>query len=380
VTDLDRATLERVLPPTAGGPDWEDVLRRSDGGRGRRRAGLVALVVAALVVAGTASALGTVRGFFLGTGVDSKIAFMHNTRKNCCPHELWIMNADGSNPARVARDATGGVAWSPDERQIAYWQASQRGSRGNKIYVVRPDGSGRRLLTRSGLWPNWSPDGQRIVFTSWRDRNWEIYVMNAGGGKHRNLTRNAGPDSNPVWSPDGRRILFMSRRDGNSGIYVMNADGSDQRNVSGDSGYDGFPVWSPDGQRIAFMSRRDGNSEIYSVNADGSDRRNLTRHAAFDGSPAWSPDGQRIAFTSRRSGVAEIHVMNADGSDQRSLRVRAGRDTGLGWSPDGRKIAFTAESTEVYVVNADGSDRRRLTRSPWANHFAGWSPGPRKGA
>jgi hypothetical protein len=55
-------------------------------------------------------------------GVNSKIAFMHNTRKNCCPHELWIMNAEGSKPVRVARDASWGVAWSPDERQIAYFK------------------------------------------------------------------------------------------------------------------------------------------------------------------------------------------------------------------------------------------------------------------
>ena len=330
MTELDRATLDRVLPPSAAPADWDDVLRRSGGVRGRRRAGLLALVVAALVVAGTASALGTVRAFFLGTGVNSKIAVMHNTRKNCCPHELWIMNADGSNPVRVARDVDGGrPSWSPDERQIAY----SRSWRGNQIYVVRPDGSGRRLLTRRGF--------------------------------------------DPQWSPDGRRIVFVSSRDGNHEIYVMNADGSDQRNVTGDPGHDVFPVWSPDGRRIAFMSAGDGNPGIYVVNADGSDKRNVTRDSWSP--PAWSPDGRRIAFTSRRSGVWELHVMNADGSGRRNLRVRTGRDTGLGWSPDGRKIAFTAGSTEVYVVNADGSGRRQLTRSPFANWFAGWSPGPRKG-
>ena len=151
MTDLDSASLDRVLPPASGFPDWDDVLRRSGARRGRPRRYVVALVAAALVVViGTASAFGTVRAFFLGTGVNSKIAVMHNTRKNCCPHELWIMNADGSNPVRVASDVTGGAAWSPDDRQIAYWQAARRGSRGNKIYVVQPDGSGRRLLTRTG--------------------------------------------------------------------------------------------------------------------------------------------------------------------------------------------------------------------------------------
>ena len=381
VTDLDRASIDRVLPATTAPADWEDVLRRSGAHRARRRLVRVVLVSAAAVVlvAGAASAFGTVRELFLGTGVNSKIAFMHNTRKNCCPHELWVMDADGSNPLQVARDVTGAAAWSPDERQIVYWQAARRGSRGNKIYVVRQDGSGRRLLTRSGLSPSWSPDGQRIVFMSWRDRNWEIYVMNAGGGKHRNLTRNAGPDSNPVWSPDGRRIAFGSERDGNLEIYVMNADGSDQRNLTRSDGVDSNPVWSPDGRRIAFGSER--RWQLGDVPRERGWERPAKPHPGRLESAAWSPDGQRIAFISRRSGLAEIHVMNADGSDQRSLKARVHRHSGLGWSPDGTKIAYNLSEggAEVYVVNADGSGRKRLTRSPWANWFVGWSPGPKKG-
>jgi Tol biopolymer transport system component len=373
VTRLDRDSIDRVVPPTPGSADWDDVLRRVDESSGRSLIVRIGLVAAALVVvAGTASAFGTVRELILGTGVSSKIAFMHNTRKNCCPHELWIMNADGSKPQRVARDIESGFSWSPDERLFAYSRI--RRGHGHDIYVVNADGSGRRLLTWKGLAPHWSPDGRRIVFFSHRDGNAEIYVMNADGSGQRNLTRTDGNDAWPLWSPDGQRISFMSRRDGNDGIYVMNADGSDQRYVAGGAG---FPVWSPDGQRIAFVSLRDGNVDIYAVNADGSDLRNLTRHAAYDGNPAWSPDGQTIAFTSLRSGVAEIHLMNADGSDQRNLKARV-RGSAPGWSPDGRKIAFTAGSTEVYVMNADGSGHKRLTRSPWANHFAGWSPGPKK--
>ena len=140
VTELDRDSLDRILPRAPGPADWDDVLRRSGARRGRRRAGLVALVVAALVVAGTASALATVRAFFLGTGVNSKIAFMHNTRKNCCPHELWIMNADGSKPQRVARDVESSYSWSPDRRLFAYSRI--RRGHGHDIYVVRADGSG----------------------------------------------------------------------------------------------------------------------------------------------------------------------------------------------------------------------------------------------
>ncbi len=68
----------------------------------------------------------------------------------------------------------------------------------------------------------------RITFSSERDGNLEIYVMDADGRNQQRLTRNASPDTDPSWSPDGKRIAFVSEREGNSEIYVMNADGARQ--------------------------------------------------------------------------------------------------------------------------------------------------------
>jgi hypothetical protein len=108
VTDVDRASLDRILPSAIGSADWGDVLRRAGAHRARGRLVRVVLVAAAvIVIAGAASAFGTVRELFLSPRENSKIAFMHNTRKNCCADELWIMNADGSKPLRLARDASG---------------------------------------------------------------------------------------------------------------------------------------------------------------------------------------------------------------------------------------------------------------------------------
>src|SRR5216117_1854859 len=111
--------------------------------------------------------------------------------------------------------------------------------------------------------------------------------MNADGSDPRNLTNNPGGDDTPAWSPDGTRIAFTSARDGNWEIYVMNADGSNATRLT-DNGAQ-MPAWSPDGTRIAFTSARDGNWEIYVMNADGSDPRNLTNNPAADGGAAWRP-------------------------------------------------------------------------------------------
>ncbi len=78
-----------------------------------------------------------------------------------------------------------------------------------------------------------------------------------------------------AWSPDGTKIAFTSDRDGNFEIYVMNADGRNPTRLTSDPATDNFPAWSPDGTKIAFDSRRDGNFEIYVMNADGTNPTRL---------------------------------------------------------------------------------------------------------
>lgn len=248
-----------------------------------------------------------------------------------------------------------------------------------EIYVMNADGSNQTRLTynqvRSGG-PDWSPDGSRIVFSSGRDQNFEIYVMNADGSNQTRLTYNQGINQSPDWSPDGSRIAFESNHD----IYVMDADGSNQTRLTDSQAFDKDSDWSPDGSRIVFSSNRDGdNFEIYVIEADGSNLTRLTYNTANDHEPVWSPDGSRIAFYSfLDTPSVEIYVMDADGSNLTRLTNNHAWDSDPQWSPDGKYITFTSArdgTFDIYVMNADGSEQTSLTHNPGRTDFQpSWSP------
>ena len=219
----------------------------------------------------------------------------------------------------------------------------------------------------------------RIVFSSNRDGDWDIYSMDANGDNLVQLTDHPASDEYPACSPDGRRIAFISERDVTTDLYVMNSDGNNVIRLTSDNSHDSRGSWSPDGMKIAFSSARWAvrNSEIYVMDADGENEINLTKHKMWDVRPSWSPDGSKIAFVSYRDGGADtpkhIFVMNADGTGRRNLT----EDTGLtnsfspSWSPDGSKIAFSSRlhwmNGDIYVMTAEGKKLERLTNEEGNN-------------
>jgi Tol biopolymer transport system component len=219
------------------------------------------------------------------------------------------------------------------------------------IVVLTPNGYSR--LSPEVGWdtdPAWSPDGSRIVFTSGRDRNSEIYVMNADGSNRVRLTTDSANNSRPAWSHDGARIAFVSRRDGNSEIYLMNVDGTGQFRLTYNNSYDTDPAWSPDGSSVAFVTDPHGASGgILVITVDGTETRRLTSNIHGDFAPAWSPDGTRIAFSGGLGGVVSaIFVMNADGSARTEYSGRYSYAADPTWSPDSGQIAFAAESCQSF--------------------------------
>ncbi len=264
---------------------------------------------------------------------------------------------------------------TPNPEKIAF--SSDRD--GNfEIYVMNADGSNPVRLTNhpaGDFEPSFSPDGSKIVFSSQRDGNSEIYVMNSDGTNQTRLTNNSANDFDPAFSGDGSKIVFESARDGNAEIYVMNADGSNQINLTNHPADDAEPAISDDGLKVAFTSARDGNAEIYVMDADGSNQTRLTNHPATDAESAFSGDGSKIVFESARDGNFEIYLMNANGSNQARLTSNTAFDNNPSFNPDGSKIVFTSTrdgSFEIYVMNANGSNQARLTNNTVFDFHPAW--------
>jgi Tol biopolymer transport system component len=247
-----------------------------------------------------------------------------------------------------------------------------------QIFMIGSNGAGETNVTRSASGndsPSWSPDGTKVAFSSNRDGNWEIYVMNAdGSGVTRLTTNRSADDASPAWSPDGTKIAFHTDRDDNYEVYVMNADGSGQTNLTREAGSeDASPSWAPDGSRIVFASQGD----LYTMRSDGSQQLRLTSGKTDDVFPAWSPDGTKIALSTSAGSRSFIDIVNADGTGRTRL-TRGGFEFEPRWSRDGSKIAYVDFATglgRIVVINADGTGPTRVTAAPKrVDYDPSWSP------
>ena len=202
----------------------------------------------------------------------------------------------------------------------------------------------------------------KIAFTSTRDGNEEIYVMDGDGSNQRRVTVNPAGDRHPAWSPDGKKIAFVSNRKNKDHpqIWAIDADGKNAIRLT-DGLVNDSPDWSPDGTKIVYGT----GGSITVMDADGKDKRLLANKGW---TPSWSPDGKHIVYHADD----QIYVMDADGLNSEQLTHDAGVKRMPSWSPDGKRIAYVGGNV-IWVVDSDGKNERRLTNVQ-TDQYPTWSP------
>jgi len=289
----------------------------------------------------------------------TKLVFQ-STRDTLKCDQIFTMNTDGSNVKMISNGLgrTTCAFWSPDGESIIYASTYLDGpdcppnpdfSQGYvwavypsyEIFRADPDGGNLVRLTNSPGYDAeavYSNDGSKILFTSSRDNDLELYTMRPDGSDVKRLTHAIGYDGGAFFGPGDSLICFRAdRRTTPEGIedfqnllaqglirpsalelFVMNADGTNERQVTDVGGANFCPYFFPDGKRLIFASNHhvQGGREfdLFMVNLDGTGLEQITFTPEFDGFPMFSPDGTKLVWCSNRHGSRpnETNVFIAD--------------------------------------------------------------------
>jgi len=204
-------------------------------------------------------------------------------------------------------------ALSFDGKQIGLSHQSREAGGKSKVYIMPIAGGTPKLMTPVGpsYFHGWSPDGQFLLYTGERDKEFDIYRLPVTGGEEVRMTHAPGLDDGSEYSPDGKYIYFNSERSGRMQLWRMNADGTDQVQITRDEFNNWFPHVSPDGKWIAFLSFdasiRPNEHPFYKqvclrlMPVAGGVPAVIAYVYGGQGSmnvPSWSPDSRHIAFVS----------------------------------------------------------------------------------
>jgi hypothetical protein len=275
----------------------------------------------------------------------------------------------------------GSVAWSPDGESLVY---SMQGS----LWIQRTDNVSARQVTNGPGYdyqPDWSSDGNHIVFVRYNRDAMELHVLEVESGTIYQLTSNGAVNVEPRWSPDGADLAYVSTED--TGRFhvrvgeIVNSKLQSRRLVKprkskvaryyySEWDHQLSPSWSPDGKELIYVANPEvpyGTGAIWRISLDKGASPVLVRkeETSWKARPDWSPDGKRFIYASylgrqwqqlwiaALSGNAEPFPLSYGNFDIMSPR----------WSPDAKRIAYISNrpgNTTIWIQDVVGGKSREL--------------------
>ncbi|HEX4998387.1 MAG TPA: hypothetical protein VFY29_09180 [Terriglobia bacterium] len=292
---------------------------------------------------------------------DGKKIIFQSTREPYKCDQMFTMNLDGSDVKRLSSGlgrTTCGF-FTPNGKRVIY----------ASTHLGGPDCPPNPDRSNGYVWP---------IF-----RTFDIFSAKPDGSDLKRLTTTDGYDAEGVVSPDGRKILFTSARDGDLELYEMNVDGSDQRRLTVGLGYDGGAFYSQDGQWIVWRANRPATAEeiarykelfarelvmpsqmeIMLMRADGSQVKQLTSNGAANFAPYFHPNGRQIIFSSdvnnKSRGIPnfDLYLIDRNGGPMEQITFDEGFDAFPMFTNDGKKLIWvSSRKGDINIFTADWVD------------------------
>lgn len=265
-----------------------------------------------------------------------------------------------------------------------------------QVYMCNFDGTGLVQITNGTtphVSPSWSPDGTKIVFTSYEDGNPDLFVYDLKTGRKRKLAGGKGLNSGGHWAPNGKILAYTGSYAGDTDVFTVSSQGNQRRLLIRGQGLDVDPVFSPDNKWLVYVSGRYGNPHIFRATLDWKSEtkvvvtgdKRLTYAGWYNATPDWSPSSDRIAFGGydKDTNRFDVFVMNPDGTKLERLTIRSGDNESPSWSPNGIMMAFQSNRigkrdvkgpAHLYMMRADGSEQRKIDIGLYEAQTPDWGP------
>lgn len=320
---------------------------------------------------------------------NSPTAFLENVSS---PQETHLTNV------RQLTTKQGAEAYFSFDNQKIIFQSTRDGRECDQMFTINVDGTDLKLVSNGNgqtTCGHFSKDGTRIIYASthaagedcppkatnsvWRfSEGFDVYSANPDGSDLKRLTNTYGYDAEATVSPDGTKIVFTSFRNGDPDIYVMNMNSSDVKQLTFEKGDDGGAWFSPDNTKITYrcfhpktlqetkdwdeaLSKNEMGRfphEICMMDADGSNKRQITNFGRASWAPYFHPNGKQIIFSSNRLEDEpwnfELYLINLDGTGLERITYNSGFDGFPMFSYDGRKLVFVSmRNSESFAQGID---------------------------
>ena len=282
-------------------------------------------------------------------------------------------------PEVVADATTGGAQFSASQTGTLVYLQGQTFFRTAPMAWMDRGGTTVRMGLPPSNWanPRVSPDGKQLAYDVHDGKQSDVWVLELATGKGSRLTFDRSDESNPVWTPDGQRITFTSTRDGAPNLYWQRADGTGAiERLTTSSNAQTAGSWHPGGKVLAFQEvRPDTRGDVVLLELeDGGAGPKPGRQTTFAGGasqeaePSFSPDGRWLAYHGTETGRAQVFVRPLQGPGKWQISTAGGRDATWGRTrPELLFFGFTDGRIMTAPFTVSGASFRHEAPHAWSN-------------